>query len=979
MSPEEIYGRDLESAAIDRVLDGARSGAPSVACFSGEPGIGKTTLVNVLRRRAGNRGMLVLTGSGTEFERSLPFGVFVDALDEHLAELSPRTAARLRPDDVARLAPVFPALGGLPDSSRELSEGRSRILGAARALIEIVAGRRPLVLVIDDLHWADDGSLELVSHLIRRHPRACVLLILAYRPLKLAERAGTARAAFITGAADEMVEPRPLSRAAASELVGDRLPGDRVDALWVESGGNPFYLEQLARDGGTIVAKGAADLAGVPPPVAGSLASEFAQLSAPQNAACLGAAVVGDRFEPDLVAAAADIPEATALDAIDALTRLGIARETGVPRRFRFRHPIVRRAAYESAEPGFRLAAHRRVARALETRGATGPEIAHHVEASAQPGDLDAVELLIEAGRATERKAPAIAARWYTAALRLMPDDYDSSQRTGLLVALATAEGSAGQLEKSRDTLKEVLETLPPELEPLRLRVLPFLALVGHMLGRHGESTAMLRRTLAELGDADTAEAAQLGIATAIDCLYEPDFEAMRLYATDAERTARATGDRSLEAATTGVLALAFYNSGAVADSLPGCRRAVRQLAPLTDNELAGRLEGVFSVVWAAMSLELWEECRETADRGLAISRATGQEQLVIPISIARTVARTWRGGLAEAAGDADHLVDAARISGVDQWVAWTLTLRGWIAGQAGDVDLAAECGEEACRIAGQQARRSYFVAHARLHLAETRLEQGRPEECLAELVDAAGGPGLPVCELPIRPRWYEILTRASLAMGRVEEGRTWAERAQEAVAGVPIGGRRCEAALAGARVELADGRPDLAERQALEAAEDAAVAGDTLLAARARLLAARARSAENRQEAIEAIERAREVFVSCGATRLRDESVRELRRLGRRVGRGGSRGRGTGGAESLSRREREVGQLVTEGLTNREIAERLFLSEKTIESHLSAIFRKLGVRRRAAVGGVLSNGSDLPENPPESARSQPGNPPVRR
>ena len=932
-----------------------QGGAAALACFTGEPGIGKTTLLGVLCDRARSRRMLVLASSGAEFERSMPFGAFADALDDHLATLNRQSLAGLSADDRARLAPILPALDRDRSPSSEPLEGRNRLLGAARSLLEVLAASGPLVLVVDDLHWADDGSLELVSHLIRRPPRAPVLLALAYRPLQLAERAGSAHAGFIARAADAVVEPRALSRSQASELVGELLPSRRLDAVWIESGGNPFYLQQLARsDGAASQGTAGPGIAGVPPVVAGSLASELAQLSAEDRAACQAAAVVGDRFEADLVATAADIPHPAALAAIAALTRLGIAQETEIPRRFRFRHPIVRRASYESADPGFRLGAHWRLATALESRGALPSELAHHVEAAADPGDREAVELLTRAGRATERRARAIAARWYAAALRLQPPGADLTERIGLLVALATAEGSAGMLEKSRDTLVEVLDMLPPELEPLRLRILPFLALAGHMLGRHGESTALLRHTLAELGDADTPEAAQLGIATAIDCLYEPDFEAMRGYAVAAERTAGTCGEHPLIAATAGVSALALYNSGDVPAAIAKCERAAALVGPITDHELAGQLEGVFSLAWAAMSLERFDDCLTAADRGLAISRSTGQEQLVIPLTIARTVARTWRGELAGAAIDADHLTDAARVSGMGQWIAWSLTLRGWIAGLAGDSRLAAECGEEACQIAGGQARASYFVAHATLHLAETRLMQGRPEECLAEIVGAAGGRDLPVCEHPIRPRWYEILTRASLALERIEDAREWSRRAREAAAGMPIGGRRSEAALATSQVSLAEGDGAVAETEAVGAVAAAESSGDRLLAARARIVLARAQAPRKRAESITALERVRSEAASCGAASMHDEAVRELRRLGRRVGGGGPRGGGASGVAALSPREREVAQLVTEGLSNREIAERLFISEKTVETHLSAVFRKLDVRRRSAIGPIF-------------------------
>ena len=531
-----------------------------------------------------------------------------------------------------------------------------------------------------------------------------------------------------------------------------------------------------------------------------------------------------------------------------------------------------------------------------------------------------------------------------------------SVSRIGLLVALATAEGSAGMLEEGRRTLLEVLDTLPEQLRSLRVRILPLLALVGHMLGHHGEATALLRRSLSELDDPDGAEAAELGVATALDCLYEPDRPAMHTYARRAARAAQRSGDAGLQAVAAGVMALALYNSGELEEAAERCGAAAEGLASLTDSELTLRLEGVFSVAWTAMSLERWEECLVVADRGLAVSRLNGQQQLIVPLTIARTVARAWQGELTEAATAADELIDGTRLSGSGQWVAWALTLRGWVAGLAGDLDLASACGEEACAITASQSRTTYFVAHARLHLAETRLEQGEAQECLTALLAAAGGPQLPVCEPPIRPRYFEILTRASLALDRLSEARGWARAAGAAAAGSPIGGRRCEATLAEAGVALAEGDHSRAEVIARQGVQAAASSGDRLLAARAQLVSARAMAPRDRAGAIALLEEARDELESCGAVRARAEADRELRRLGRRVGRGGARGRGDQGVRSLSGREREVAGLVTEGLSNREIAARLFLSDKTVETHLSAVFRKLGVRGRAAVGAALSH-----------------------
>ena len=896
----ELHGREAELSALDRVLELLTGGGAALACIAGEPGIGKTAVLEVLGERASRRGMLVLRGSGAEFERSVPFGVFVEALDDHIGALDRRALEGVSADDRARLSSVLPSLpSGAGEAELESAGERHRTLGAMRALLEALAARRPVVLALDDLHWADDASLELVSHLIRRPPRAPVLLAVAYRPLLLAEVAGRARAAFLAGAADELIELGPLSREQASELVADRVQPDRLDALVTESGGTPFYLEQLVRASAVEASTGGHQLPGVPPAVAGSLVGELARLPERAQAVCRAAAVVGDPFDLQLAAAAADVSEDATLDAVDALVRVGTVQQTDVPRRLRFRHPIVRRAAYELAGPGARLVAHRRVAAALATRGAHPLEQAHHVEAAALPGDSQAAALLAEAGRAAAGRAPAVAAHWFAAALDLLPASADASERTGLLLAMAQAQGSAGMLEKSRETLLAVLDTLPPELEALRLRILPFLALVGHMLGRHGEATAMLRRALDEVPDPHAPEAAELGVETALDCLYEPDYQGMLRYAADADRAARASGERALEAAGAGVCALAHYNVGQVSVAITECERATRLIAPLTDGELAGRLEGVLSIAWTLMSLERHSECVAVADRGLAISRATGQAHLVVPLTIAGTVTLAWQGELAQAAADADDLTDAARLSGVGQSVAWALTLRGWIAALAGELELAAQCGEEACAIARAQDRPSYFQSHARLHLAETRLEQGRAEECLTEIVSAGRGPDLPVCARPARPRWYEILTRASLTLGRPEEAERWAGLASDAAVGSLLGGPRCEAGLAQAAVLLARGRSEQAAACALEASQAADEARKRLLAARARVLAARGLAGHSRQEAVQLLERAGAEFETCGAVHSRDEAVRELRRLGRPVDVGGRRGSARDGVPS--------------------------------------------------------------------------------
>ena len=175
-------------------------------------------------------------------------------------------------------------------------------------------------------------------------------------------------------------------------------------------------------------------------------------------------------------------------------------RETGVPRQFTFRHPLVRRAVYEGAGGGWRLAAHARVAAALERRGAAPEQLAHHIEFSAPHGDERAIAVLRAAGDAVRAQTPATAARWYGAALRLVTGPQRELRRS-LLEDLAGAESAAGRLEESRRVLLEALVLAPDRSSPEHIRLVAECAAVEHWLGRHEEARRRLHAALAELGD----------------------------------------------------------------------------------------------------------------------------------------------------------------------------------------------------------------------------------------------------------------------------------------------------------------------------------------------------------------------------------------------------------------------------------------------------------------------------------------------
>ena len=370
-----LVGRASELGSVDRLLaqlDGGRSAALELV---GEPGIGKTRLLAELAARADARGYLVLSGRAGELERDLPFWVFVDALDEYVHGLDPHRLDSLDDDVRAELATVFPSLAGLASGRRTaIQHERYRSHRAVCALLETLAQTQPVVLVLDDVHWADPASVELLGALLHRPPAAQVLLALAVRPRQMGERLGAAVERAHRAGTIARIELGALSPEEARELIGD---GADATSLYEESGGNPFYLEQLARSADRPDTPTPADepsLAGVdvPAAVAAALAEELALLSEQARLVLEGAAVAGEPFDPELAAAAAGAAEAAAIDALDELLRLDLVRQTDVPRRFRFRHPLVRRAVYESMPGGWRLGAHERCADALAAPGLAG-------------------------------------------------------------------------------------------------------------------------------------------------------------------------------------------------------------------------------------------------------------------------------------------------------------------------------------------------------------------------------------------------------------------------------------------------------------------------------------------------------------------------------------------------------------------------------------------------------------------------------
>ncbi len=958
---EHLVGRAAELGSLDQVLaelDRGRSGAIELV---GEPGIGKTRLLTELAARAEERDLLVLAGSAAELERDLPFSVFVDALDEYVQGLEPTRLAAIDDDVQTELAHVFPSLSPLAiGRAAALQHERYRSHRAVRELLERLAATKPLVLVLDDFHWADSASVELLGALLRRPPAAAVLIAVAVRPRQTPERLAAALERAQRAATLMRIELGPLTQAEARDFLAGAVDGADAAVFYEESGGNPFYLEQLARSlertgaDATAAAEMSAAI-GVPSSVAAALTEELALLSDDARLVLEGAAVAGDPFEPELAAAAAATTEAAAMDAVDQLLQFDLIRATDVPRRFRFRHPLVRRALYEATPGGWRLGAHERCADALAARGATAAARVHHVERSAREGDLAAVAVLREAGEAAARLAPASAARWFAGALRLLPQNAAAQERVELLLAQSEALTATGHFADSHSALLEGISILPADSVALRARLIRACAGVEHLLGQQEQAHDRLAAALRALPNSDSVEAVALMIELALNAFYRTDYQSMLEWAQPAVNAARQLGDPPLTAAAVAMLALADAMTGAGERFEADLAEAAMLVDSLSDDELAQRLDAAAWLAGAELYLDRYAEADAHASRALTLGRATGQGELFLVLY--QILGRAWyvRGKLAEATELLDGAIEAGRLLGNTHALAWNLFNRSVVALAVGDLDIALATAQESVDLS-RSLDEGFVAAWAAVRLAAVLLETGEAERAVELLLGSAGGEELTLIPGGWRSYCLELLTRCWLALDHHAEAERAAACTAARAEAVQLPLPTAWAHRAAAALALHAGEGARATESALASAAAATEAGAPIEAALSRTLAGRALAqAGQRDSAVAELQRAAAELDTCGALRYRDEAERELGKLGQRVHRRTRAGTADGiGIETLTERELQVARLVVDRKTNPEIATELFLSQKTVETHMRNIFRKLNVASRVELARAV-------------------------
>ncbi|GIH25929.1 hypothetical protein Aph01nite_42390 [Acrocarpospora phusangensis] len=901
-----LIGRGDLLRELRGTLDASLDGAFRFLALEGEPGAGKTRLLAELRMAARARGGLALWGRAAEFEQVIPFSALVDALDGHLED------ARIPPDPL--LATVFPALGAAAEPGDDRSGlARYRLYRAVIGLLERLAEPSGLVLILDDVHWADGSTIDFLDHVVRHPPAARVLIAVAYRPKQASPRLAGGGSRITVG---------PLSEAEAHELLGPEISRGRRRALYEASGGNPFYLQALAR----------IEAGDLPATLHAVLQRELAGLSGDALLVAQSAAVAADEFEPRLAAVAAELADPVTLKSLDELVARDLVRPDGS--RFRFRHPLVRQAAYESAAPGWRLAAHARIAGHLAAVGAPATVRAHHVERSATFGDREAVAVLVEAARAVATTAPATTAHWLRAAIRLLPDDTDGrGHRLDLLLELARGQVVSGWLAEGRETAYEVLRLLPREDYARRARAARFCALVERLLDRPAQGRAVLLAELREIPDPKLPEAYPMRLRLVAESLMRGDHRAAQAVL---DFMPSEPADHGLAVAVAALRPMPAYAAARIPAAIDHLDRADALVAVTPDIQLLEWMDTIAWLCWAELWLGRHRSAVDRFERAIAIAKATGQTFIVTNMLAGQARAYGVVGRLPEGAVAAEESAEVGRLLHSGYAVVVAQAQQSLLACLTGHEELAVRLGEEAVTsgvsaLEWPGAQALYAYGNALAHTGRAALA---PVTAIEEAF-AAG-----------RLDQFSMLSFCETMAAHSDDRAAWAARAAE-VAHPELEFNAGFVHLAAAHAGSGTAAADLA----LQAAGILAAAGQRPAAGRALLRAGCALiSAGRKRDALPHLGEAGELFEACGAPGLLAQAVREQRRAGKRVP---SRGKGAGG-HGLSPRELEIARLVVEGCTNQQIAERLFLSVRTVETHLSHAFEKLGVTSRTGLAIAL-------------------------
>jgi len=585
-----LVGRSVERAPLlDALKRTAAGDGREVVVVAGEAGLGKTTLVAAVARDAFDAGTCVLFGHAEE-GLSTPYGLFAEALghlvthapiediDDHVKECG-SDLARIVPALTRRLPDCDPPLSGDPETERYL------LFASVVGLVRRFAVQRPVLLVLDDLQWADSASLQLLRHLVGEDTGLRLLVLATFRDTEV-----FAGHPLLDTLADlwrmervSRLDLRGLDDRAVIDLL-EAVAGHSLDdtgvglahALHRETDGNPFFVSEVLRnlvetraiyqdDSGRWVSDDSLDALLLPNSVREVVGARVARLGPQATRVLSSAAVIGRDFDLELLARVTDTDTDVLLDLLEAAEAAAVVRgPVTVAGRFAFTHALVQRTLYEDLSASRRARAHERVAEALEeiTSGLPGDRVGelarHWAHATRLTDNSKAVEYAIQAGAAARAAlAPAEAVRWYSQALGLEGRDGDPHRRALILLGLGEAQLHAGD-PSHRQTLLEAAH-LADRVDDVELLTQAALANSRGFMSIGGVDTdrlAIVDRALERLGDGDPATRARLLALSVVERYYVAPLGERLAVAEEAVALTRTSGDLHAQASVAQLVCL---------------------------------------------------------------------------------------------------------------------------------------------------------------------------------------------------------------------------------------------------------------------------------------------------------------------------------------------------------------------------------------------------------------------------------------
>ena len=943
-----VLERERELAEIERALDAAAAGRGQLLVVEGPSGIGKSTLLEAMRARAGGRGFDVLHTRPGELEQTFPFGVVYGLLETRLLRTDDEERARLLRGRAALAAPLL-TRAGAPGGDRATPDTFALLHGLYWCVVNLCE-QRPTLVIVDDVHWADELSLRFLVFLAQRLHDLPVALALGVRS---GEPTAAAELVMMLVAAGSRppLRPRELSLGAVREMLagsGLEIAADEsfVRASGRATGGNPLLVRELAaamRDDPEPWRDAAPERLErfAPEAVGRGVVLRLRRLGGDAVAFAQAAAVLGEQATVPSVARLAGLEPARAADAV---ARLRETRMLGDGDPIAFAHPMIRSAVYDTTPSAARAALHRDAARLLRDRGAAAEQAAHHLLAAAPADERWIVDALHDGARAAAGMgSPRTAVRFLRRALELT----EASERSPtLLIDLGIAEASAGETT-SLERFEEALSRLSDV--PERARAMYALGQTLYRYGRHAAAAETFRRGVDLFAREDdelgrTFEGAFLCCASYVAPMWAE--AAARLPAA-----ARDVGDEAAPSASQRVLLanVGFHRSTAIAPAADAAELLLRALGDdalllaQTSESMAVNLS-MIALVWCGRAAA----AEPIADAVVADARRRGAALALAEASYVRALVSHARGRVEDAIADAETAIEGTRRG-------WQTTLPAPHAILADclverdDLAAAETVLEEASALLAPTASRVlnswYFWARGRLRLTRSELAGALADFLEVGAILAAYGMTNPTI-VPWRTRAAIAahgLGRHDQALALVEEDLALARRFDlPAAIGTAL---RARGLVTAGR----DGERDLRAAVAVLERADA-----PLELARALVdLGGALRRGGRRVESREPLRRALELAHRCGSSALQARAREELLASGARP-----RRTHVTGPDALTPSERRIATLAAAGHTNRQIAETLFLTKNTVEWHLGHVYRKLGIASRAELAGALHAGA---------------------